>query len=267
VAGGSPFFSATLSLRSRSHRAFLSLISPLWRPHRFPLPLLSLPSGLHSLPDLTHTHAHTRTFIPSHTRTHTNTPASHTHTPHPQWDDKTRWLSGDPCTNSWFGVQCDNFGVAAIALPANKLNGTLLPSLADLKHLQVLGRRARVCVCVCVLNVCVCGCCMGAVCVLRFVVCFVGAIHPCIRTYEWHASGGPSTTPLRPRASAGVWGCVCALCVCCVRDMCGLESIHTNTPLGPSYRCPPPPRSSLGPLCPPRSPAVGVGPVPVLPGG
>eukprot|EP00947_MAST-08B_sp_MAST-8B-sp1_P005950 g5950.t1 len=54
------------------------------------------------------------------------------------WDDKTRWLSGDPCTNMWFGVQCDNFGVAALALPANKVNGTIPDSIGDLAHLQVL---------------------------------------------------------------------------------------------------------------------------------
>ena len=56
----------------------------------------------------------------------------------PNWINKTNWMSGDPCTNSWFGVYCSSGHVSAIQLTTNGLYGTLPLSLANLYMLETL---------------------------------------------------------------------------------------------------------------------------------
>ena len=33
----------------------------------------------------------------------------YTSTNGPSWFNNTNWLEGDPCSNQWFGVTCNNF--------------------------------------------------------------------------------------------------------------------------------------------------------------
>ena len=54
------------------------------------------------------------------------------------WINKTNWMSGDPCSNSWFGVYCTSGHVSALQLTTNGLYGTLPISLANLYELQTL---------------------------------------------------------------------------------------------------------------------------------
>ena len=42
------------------------------------------------------------------------------------WNSKTNWLSGDPCSSSWFGINCNSAGVVTnVDLDNNGLNGAL----------------------------------------------------------------------------------------------------------------------------------------------
>ncbi|GAU19985.1 hypothetical protein TSUD_273200 [Trifolium subterraneum] len=48
----------------------------------------------------------------------------------------TKWVGNDPCEQPWFGLRCNNAKeVSMIALPNQKLSGTLSPSLAKLVSL------------------------------------------------------------------------------------------------------------------------------------
>lgn len=46
----------------------------------------------------------------------------------PTWTDNANWLTGDPCVNVWFGLQCNgaNTRVLQVILPENNLQGTLI---------------------------------------------------------------------------------------------------------------------------------------------
>ena len=55
------------------------------------------------------------------------------------WSMKTNWNIGDPCFNSWFGVECDCSGhVIGIVLPDNRLIGTIPSTISNLVHLRTL---------------------------------------------------------------------------------------------------------------------------------
>jgi hypothetical protein len=47
----------------------------------------------------------------------------------PNWLTKTRWMSGDPCTNSWFRVTCLNGQVTMLQPYGNNLVGTISSEL------------------------------------------------------------------------------------------------------------------------------------------
>jgi hypothetical protein len=47
----------------------------------------------------------------------------------PNWLTKTRWMSGDPCTNSWFRVICLNGQVTVLEPYSNNLVGTISSEL------------------------------------------------------------------------------------------------------------------------------------------
>ncbi|GAB4343467.1 MAG: hypothetical protein Kow0089_19280 [Desulfobulbaceae bacterium] len=56
------------------------------------------------------------------------------------WTTSTNWLSGDPCTNSWFGVTCNagNTNVVQINLAGNNLSGTIPTELGNLSQLTAI---------------------------------------------------------------------------------------------------------------------------------
>jgi len=54
------------------------------------------------------------------------------------WTDNSNWLVGDPCTNSWFGVECGIGTVHTLVLDNNNLNGSIPASLNSLVNLQRL---------------------------------------------------------------------------------------------------------------------------------
>ena len=53
------------------------------------------------------------------------------------WENNTNWLEGDPCSNLWFGVTCDDSGttVMDISLEVNQLSGPIPPELGELTNL------------------------------------------------------------------------------------------------------------------------------------
>ena len=56
----------------------------------------------------------------------------------PNWTDRTSWLSGDPCINTWAGITCDaSDNIINIELPNNGLEG-VFPSDFSISSLQVL---------------------------------------------------------------------------------------------------------------------------------
>src|SRR6218665_443203 len=63
----------------------------------------------------------------------------------PAWTNNSNWLTGDPCTNGWFGVACDlgETTVVRIDLPGNALSGSLsgLDALPDLEFFNVGGNQ------------------------------------------------------------------------------------------------------------------------------
>jgi len=56
------------------------------------------------------------------------------------WKNNTRWNSGDPCTNQWYGVACDNNNtyIKQIVMVDNNLTGTIPPELKYLSDLDLL---------------------------------------------------------------------------------------------------------------------------------
>ena len=58
----------------------------------------------------------------------------------PGWTTSTNWLNGDPCENSWHGVQCNtlNSKVETLDLGNNNLTGSIPPEIGDLVNLKFL---------------------------------------------------------------------------------------------------------------------------------
>jgi hypothetical protein len=55
------------------------------------------------------------------------------------WVQSWGWLSGDPCTISWYGVDCDCSGnIVSLQLPDNNLSGQVPSTLNGLYALQVI---------------------------------------------------------------------------------------------------------------------------------
>jgi hypothetical protein len=55
------------------------------------------------------------------------------------WKNKYRWKIGDPCTEYWFGIGCNNFGqVDMIIQINNNLTGTIPSSIGNLVNLETL---------------------------------------------------------------------------------------------------------------------------------
>jgi hypothetical protein len=54
------------------------------------------------------------------------------------WINNTNWTVGDPCTNNWHGVECDevNTSILGLGLSANNLEGMIPAALGDLSNLQ-----------------------------------------------------------------------------------------------------------------------------------
>lgn len=57
-----------------------------------------------------------------------------------EWKDNTNWLSGDPCSNSWFGLLCNaaNTQVERIHIWGNNLSGVIAPELGEIESLEQL---------------------------------------------------------------------------------------------------------------------------------
>ena len=56
-----------------------------------------------------------------------------------RWTPNTNWLTGDPCTDDWYGVTCDQSGsITKLELIINNLVGPIPPELSNLSNLQVL---------------------------------------------------------------------------------------------------------------------------------
>lgn len=51
------------------------------------------------------------------------------------WANKTNWLVGDPCGNTWFGIVCDVDAITEINLGTNNLIGTIPSELGNLTNL------------------------------------------------------------------------------------------------------------------------------------
>ena len=51
------------------------------------------------------------------------------------WHLNTNWMSGDPCTNSWYGVTCSGSGATKVSLYNKGLSGTLPTQLGLLGSL------------------------------------------------------------------------------------------------------------------------------------
>mmetsp|Transcript_25203 Transcript_25203/g.34855 ORF Transcript_25203/g.34855 Transcript_25203/m.34855 type:complete len:140 (-) Transcript_25203:2292-2711(-) len=57
----------------------------------------------------------------------------------PDWVANDGWMSGDPCLNSWFGIECtDDDTILAIELPENNLQGTFSSSIGLFSALEQL---------------------------------------------------------------------------------------------------------------------------------
>jgi len=41
------------------------------------------------------------------------------------WDDKDNWMDGCPCTNNWYGVDCDDGEVVKLKIHGNNLDGSI----------------------------------------------------------------------------------------------------------------------------------------------
>ena len=54
------------------------------------------------------------------------------------WTNNTNWLSGDPCSNSWYGVVCENGHVTGLYLQENRLEGPISASLDNLYEMDTL---------------------------------------------------------------------------------------------------------------------------------
>lgn len=59
------------------------------------------------------------------------------------WVRRNNWMSGDPCVQQWYGVTCTPvqkayLAVTGLALPSNKLTGTLSTSITNLRGLLTL---------------------------------------------------------------------------------------------------------------------------------
>jgi hypothetical protein len=53
------------------------------------------------------------------------------------WRNNENWLSGDPCTNIWFGVTCNKKGnIIALHFFENHLDGILPDSISNLIYLK-----------------------------------------------------------------------------------------------------------------------------------
>ena len=53
-----------------------------------------------------------------------------------RWHSKSGWMSGDPCTSTWYGIDCDDGSVKRIGLNGNTLSGTMPTELGLLSHLS-----------------------------------------------------------------------------------------------------------------------------------
>ena len=56
------------------------------------------------------------------------------------WRNNTNWLSGDPCTNNWFGIDCNitNTNVIQIDLGQSFLNGRIPSAIKHLSQMESL---------------------------------------------------------------------------------------------------------------------------------
>ncbi|KAJ4457718.1 putative leucine rich repeat protein [Paratrimastix pyriformis] len=53
----------------------------------------------------------------------------------PGWKYNTNWLSGTPCENAWYGVECTNGRVTGLYLTGNRLKGVFPDAFGDLDQL------------------------------------------------------------------------------------------------------------------------------------
>lgn len=60
----------------------------------------------------------------------------YTQTAGASWTSNTNWLSGDPCTASWYGVTCASGAVTTLNFGSNALNGTIASQLGLLSRLS-----------------------------------------------------------------------------------------------------------------------------------
>jgi len=55
------------------------------------------------------------------------------------WNRRWNWFEGNPCTNSWWGIACDDdANINSIIMPSNNLVGTLPNELGNLPHVWML---------------------------------------------------------------------------------------------------------------------------------
>ena len=54
------------------------------------------------------------------------------------WSNNTNWLNGDPCTDNWYGVTCENDSVTRLSLSYNQLTGTIPAEIGNLTNLTIL---------------------------------------------------------------------------------------------------------------------------------
>jgi hypothetical protein len=55
-----------------------------------------------------------------------------------QWTDNANWLTGDPCSNDWSGITCDDGVIEVLRLAENNLVGFIPPEIGMLSDLQLL---------------------------------------------------------------------------------------------------------------------------------
>jgi len=56
----------------------------------------------------------------------------------PNWLDNSGWGVGDPCTQNWYGVLCEDHHILVLSLAGNALSGVVPGALGNLSHLEYL---------------------------------------------------------------------------------------------------------------------------------